>query len=82
MEMQKVVLLAVLVISLPVFGAARTSREINEANNPLTPKITVNLQDQYVSSYYGLKVRSRLCGVRDTGCSPPETGSPTPGHAR
>ena len=52
--MKRIVLLAVLVLSLPVHGAAQTSQEINEANNPLTPKITVNLQDQYISSYYGL----------------------------
>lgn len=27
---------------------------MNEANNPLTPKVTINLQDIYVTSYYGL----------------------------
>jgi hypothetical protein len=37
-----------------VYGVAQTSQEVNEANNPLTPKITGNLQDQYISSYHGL----------------------------
>jgi hypothetical protein len=41
-------------LSRPVTGAAQTTEEVNEANNPLTPKITVNLQDQYMGSYYGL----------------------------
>ena len=27
---------------------------MNEANNPLTPKVTINLQYIYVTSYYGL----------------------------
>jgi hypothetical protein len=52
--MNKVILLALLVICLPVTGAAQTSQEVNEANNPLTPKLTINLQDIYVTSYYGL----------------------------
>jgi hypothetical protein len=43
-----------LVLGLPVYGVAQTSQEVNEANNPLTPKLTVNLQDQYITSYYGL----------------------------
>jgi hypothetical protein len=38
-------MLAVLLISLPLPGTAQTSQEVNEANNPLPPKITVNLQD-------------------------------------
>jgi hypothetical protein len=54
MGTKKAMLLALLVISFPAHGAAQTSQEVNEANNPLTPKITGNLQDQYVSSYHGL----------------------------
>jgi hypothetical protein len=54
MAIKQVGLLAVLLISLPLPGAAQTSKEVNEANNPLTPKLTVNLQDQYISSYYNL----------------------------
>jgi hypothetical protein len=52
--MKKGILFALLVISFPAIGAAQTSEEVNEANNPLTPKITINLQDIYVTSYYGL----------------------------
>jgi hypothetical protein len=52
--MKKVMLLILLVMSLPVPGAAQTSQEGNEANNPLPPRITMNLQDQYISSYYCL----------------------------
>jgi hypothetical protein len=47
--------LASLVLSLSANGATQTAQDVNEANNPLTPKITVNLQDQYVGSYYGLR---------------------------
>lgn len=32
---------------------AQSAEEMNKANNPLTPSIGVNLQDQYVDSYYG-----------------------------
>ena len=34
-------------------GASGASNATNEANNPLTPKITVNLQDYYTPSFYG-----------------------------
>jgi hypothetical protein len=47
--------LVLFVLALPMRVAAQSSEEVNEANNPLTPKITVNLQDQYVGSYYGLR---------------------------
>jgi hypothetical protein len=53
MKIKKIILLALLVISFPVKGTAQTAQEVNEANNPLTSKITVNLQNQYVGSYYG-----------------------------
>ena len=43
-----------LVLGLPVIAVAQSAQEVNEANNPLTPKITINLQDIYVTSYYGL----------------------------
>lgn len=35
-------------------SAAQTSDDINKSNNPLTPVITVNLQDIYVGSYHEL----------------------------
>jgi hypothetical protein len=35
-------------------AVAQDSGSINEANNPLTPKITINFQDYYVPSIYGL----------------------------
>ena len=53
--MKEIVLLAMLVMSFPLHGAAQTAKDVNAANNPLTPKLTVNLQDQHVSSYYGLE---------------------------
>ena len=33
---------------------AQSADDMNKANNPLAPTIGVNLQDQYVGSYYGL----------------------------
>ena len=64
MAMQKVMFLAVLVLGLPLHGTAYTSQDVNEANNPLTPKLTVNLQDQYISSYYGLDSESNAILLR------------------
>jgi hypothetical protein len=52
--MKQAILFTMLVLGLPVYGVAQTSQEVNEANNPLTPKLTVNLQDQYITSYSGL----------------------------
>lgn len=39
-----------------VFGGIgpAAAADPNEANNPLTPKITINFQDYYTSSFYGL----------------------------
>jgi hypothetical protein len=54
MEIKRIMLLALFALSLAATVRAQTSEEVNEANNPLTPKITVNLQDQYVGSYYRL----------------------------
>ena len=54
MATKKVLLLVLLVIGLPVHGAAQTSQEVNESNNPSAPKLGMNLQDQYISSYFGL----------------------------
>jgi hypothetical protein len=54
MGRKKNILLAILLLSLPVTAAAQTSEDVNKANNPLTPSITINLQNQYVDSYYGL----------------------------
>ena len=53
MEFRKILPLALLAMSITVNAAAQTAQEVNEANNPLTPKITVNLQDQYIGTYYG-----------------------------
>jgi hypothetical protein len=53
-SMKKVILFVLFMSSLPAIRAAQTSQDVNEANNPLTPKITINLQDIYVTSYYGL----------------------------
>ena len=64
MAIQKAILLAVLMLSLPMPGVAQTSKEANEANNPLTPKITANVQDQYISSYYGLDSDSNALLLR------------------
>ena len=44
-------------------GASGASNATNEANNPLTPKITVNLQDYYTPSFYGPLIPTR------TACS-------------
>lgn len=35
-------------------GGAPSSAQVNDSNNPLTPAIGVNLQDQLIPSYYGL----------------------------
>ncbi|MGO7897392.1 hypothetical protein ACC719_07945 [Rhizobium ruizarguesonis] len=32
-------------------GAQEAHDAVNEANNPLTPKITINLQDYYIPSF-------------------------------
>jgi len=49
METRTVRLLArLLPVMLPVCAAAQrapTTEQVNEANNPLTPKLTINLQD-------------------------------------
>lgn len=40
-----------------LFGAgagAQSTEDMNSANNPLAPKLGLNLQDQYVGSYHGL----------------------------
>jgi len=39
-------------VALPAGVPAQTSDEVNEANNPLTPAITVNLQDQWAPRLY------------------------------
>ena len=53
---RRIIVALLLLLALPAraSGQAPSSDQVNEANNPLTPKITVNLQDQYVASYYGL----------------------------
>ncbi len=38
-------------------ATASTSNSQNESNNPLTPKITLNVHDYYVPSFYGLDDR-------------------------
>jgi hypothetical protein len=39
-------------VVFPVAVLAQTSAQVNEANNPLTPAITVNLQDQWAPRLY------------------------------
>ena len=64
MALTKLLLLIVLVISLPVHGAAQTAQDVNESNNPLTPKLGVNLQDAYVSSFYDLDSQANTILLR------------------
>jgi hypothetical protein len=64
MAIKQVICLAVLGLGLPLPGVAQTSQEVNEANNPLTPKLTVHLRDQYISSYYGLDSESNAILLR------------------
>jgi len=56
--MLRILLIALLLGGGPVVVRAAdvpTAQEMNNSNNPLTPAIGVNLQDQYVASYYGLR---------------------------
>ena len=64
MALKMVIILAVFLLSLPLPGTAQTSQEVNEANNPLTPKLGLNLQDQYISAYYGLESDSNAILLR------------------
>lgn len=57
--MKKLIAQAVMACSLglglPAGAAAQPShQEMNAANNPLTPTVSLNLQDNYVGRYYGL----------------------------
>lgn len=47
---------AALVAALPLVAMAQSpsSDEMNASNNPLTPSVALNLQDDYVGRYYGL----------------------------
>lgn len=38
----------------PTVSPAQSTQEMNASNNPLTPSIGANLQNQYVGRYYGL----------------------------
>jgi len=40
--------------AVPIATLAQTAQEMNASNNPLTPSIGANLQDQYVGRAYGL----------------------------
>ena len=53
MKTKEAFVLAMLALLTAAGAGAQTPQEVNEANNPLTPKITINLQDQYVGSYSG-----------------------------
>jgi len=47
------VLSGIALLGLVAHGAgAQTAEEINQANNPLTPKVTLNLQDQWAPRLY------------------------------
>jgi hypothetical protein len=46
-------LLAFLVLlAVPIAGIAQSTQEMNDANNPLTPTITANVQDQWAPQLY------------------------------
>lgn len=47
----KVAALGVTLAGLAVAANAQEHQDVNDANNPLTPKITLNLQDYYVPSF-------------------------------
>jgi hypothetical protein len=57
MVSKKLLMLAVLVLSWPVYGSAQTSQEVNEANNPLTPNSTASTTCQATSGI-GMGMRS------------------------
>jgi len=42
-------------LSLSAAALSQSAEDMNKSNNPLTPSIGANLQDQYVDSYYGLE---------------------------
>ena len=48
MSLTRILALSVLAIAWPMNSLAQapSTDQINEANNPLTPKLTINLQDQ------------------------------------
>ena len=46
----------------PAFPQA-AKEDVNAANNPLQPTLGVNLQDQYVGSYYGLEDKDSNVGM-------------------
>jgi len=53
---QRVRLLAALAAFAPTLGfAAPSNEDMNASNNPLSPMLGANLQNQYVGSYYGLE---------------------------
>lgn len=58
MTSRTAIVVAVLVMGWAAGAAAQgppSSEAVNEANSPLTPKVTINLQDYYVPAYYGLE---------------------------
>ena len=63
MRIQRMAFLAMLVLGFPG-GHAANRAGVNEANNPLTAKITVNLQDQHAGSYYGLRDSELVLAAR------------------
>jgi len=44
---------AVVAALAPTWSAAQSHEDVNEANNPLTPTIGLNLQDQWAPKLYG-----------------------------
>lgn len=52
--MQKRLTACALAIAFTSHTRAQTADEMNAANNPLTPMVGANLQDQYIGRYYGL----------------------------
>ena len=59
MARRVIVLSCIATMAMAGFAQAQehTSDSLNDANNPLTPKITVNFQDYYVPSIIGTGLR-------------------------
>jgi hypothetical protein len=52
-EFKALALAAWALVSLATTASGQEHQDVNEANNPLTPKITLNLHDYYIPSFIG-----------------------------
>lgn len=68
--------LALASLSLSSIAYAPTTDDVNKANNPLTPMLTLNLQDIYVDSYYDLAKQQAATAAPPA--PPPAPGAPLP----